>query len=82
MNNKKLPKILGTGHDIQEVLRVWRSLEAVVMTLGEQDLQTLYRAELAGKGRRLFLQRIYGRFSRMRALKEQAELRGGIKDGD
>jgi len=75
------PKVLSTGQEVNEVLRVWRSLEAVVMTLGEADLLTLLEAEKAGGGRKVFLQRIFGRHAKVRASRETAEMRAAVKHG-
>lgn len=63
-----------------DTLRTWRTMDAVVMTADEPTLRDLLEAEKTGKGRRLFLQRIYGRLSRVRAKREAAELKAAAKD--
>lgn len=63
-----------------EVLRTWRTMNDAVTTGSEELLSELLEAEAQGKGRHLFIQRIYGRFSRLRAARESKELKAMIKD--
>jgi hypothetical protein len=64
----------------ESVLRTWRTLEAAIMTLSEEACWTLLREETAGIRRRLFVQRIYGRASTLRAARETKELRALINE--
>lgn len=50
------------------------------MVATESDLHLLLVAEKEGRGRHLFLQRIYGRMTKVRAKTEMDELRAAIKD--
>lgn len=63
-----------------ETLRTWRTLEEAVMQCDEPTLKELLEAEKQGKGRRLFLQRIFGRYTMVRAARETRELKAAIKD--
>jgi hypothetical protein len=71
---------LSDGTPFIEVMRVWRSLEALIMKLNETDVWNLYQFELANGGRHLFLQRLYGRFTRLRAAREVADLKAATRD--
>lgn len=69
---------LGVLH--ADILRVWRTLDADIMTRTEEQCWALLEVEKTGKARRLFLQRIYGRASRLRASREIYELRRLFSD--
>lgn len=64
----------------EEILRVWRTMNDYVMDASEENLWGLYRYELEHKARRLFLQRLYGRASKLRAQREAKELRESARD--
>lgn len=63
-----------------EILRVWRTLEAVIMDMPEPQAWALFQYEKDNKGRHLFLQRLYGRASTLRARREAREISTSIKD--
>lgn len=78
----KAPKavLLSNGDNPSDVVRVFRTMEVVINNLGEDDLNILMAHEKANAGRRIFLQRIYGRMTRIRAKRETAELKEATKD--
>ena len=81
MSTRRPFRTLSTGEAVDDVLRVWATTNAFVMKATEEDLNLLLAVEKAGKARRLFLQRIYGRMTRLRAKRETDDLRAVAKDG-
>lgn len=65
---------------LEDDLRNWRNLRAVVMKSDEEWLQKLLKHEMATKGRKLFLQSIYGRYSKLRYKREQADIMSAAKE--
>lgn len=60
--------------DAKDVLKDWTSLNDYLRECkSEKELDTLLKAEVKGKGRGVFLSRIYSRFNRLRAARERRE---------
>jgi len=57
-----------------QCLRTWATLNAHVKKLTESELSWLLQLELAGEARTQFIIRIYGRFNRLRTIRERKEL--------
>jgi len=74
------PPPTGLPENAADILRVWRTLEAVIMDMPEPQAWALLQYEKDNKGRHLFLQRLYGRASTLRSQREARELRASIKD--
>lgn len=55
-------------------LKSWQELNKQIKKLGERQLHMLLSEERAGAKRPTFLTRIYGRFSKVRELRERREL--------
>lgn len=71
--SKKLPKNL-TEAGLRGALSSWTSLNNVVGELSEDQLMALLKLEQQGARRPTFLMRIYGRYNRVRALRERQAL--------
>lgn len=54
----------------------WQALNAHVQTMDEQELQKLLKKEQMNKNRMQFLIRIYGRYNKLRTIRERKELIG------
>lgn len=52
----------------------WRELRAKLVTCSEQEAAEWLRAERAGERRPMFLNALYGRFAKLRAMRERQEL--------
>jgi len=63
--------------DVASLLQTWTSLCEDIMGLPRPALRQLMEAELAGRRRAVVLMRIYGRYNRLRALDEKADLLAG-----
>jgi hypothetical protein len=61
-------------------LRTWRALHEVINTLNEEECFNLLEDEKKFGRRRLFLQRIYGRWSKLRDRREAKELQAMAVD--
>lgn len=59
---------------LKEVLRNWRTLMAGMTTLDEKDAYWCLQHEIANGRRPAFVDRLYGRFSKLRQLRERREL--------
>ena len=77
---KPPPRDPNLPEDAENILRIWRALDKEVMLLSEDALWALLKHEENGRGRRLFLQRIYGRATTLRSIREQKEMHTFIKD--
>lgn len=75
------PRDPNLPEDADSILRIWRTLDKEVMHLSEAALWALLKHEKQGRGRRLFLQRIYGRACTLRSIREQKEMHRFIQDG-
>jgi len=60
--------------DANTVLATWRTLNEALPNLSEDELFKLINKEQAGQRRTRFLDRIYGRYNLVRALRERREL--------
>jgi hypothetical protein len=65
-----------------EILRVYRVLDKEISNCTEQECWDLLAEEKAGRGRRLWLQRIYGRASVLRGKREAKEIREAARDSN
>lgn len=63
---------------IKAILKNQLVLNDYIMELSEKDLSDLIKAEQAGKKREGLFERIYGRFSKVRTLREKGEMRLGL----
>ena len=77
---KTPPRDPNLPENVEEILRVWRTLESVVMSMDEPTLWAVLAYECANKGRHLFIQRLFGRASTLRARRESAFYRLQAKD--
>jgi len=59
-------------------LKTWIALNDVLMApeTTEADIEKLWKAEMLGRARRVFLKRIRSRHNRLRFIREQRELFG------
>jgi len=55
-------------------LETWASLNAHVQTLDEAKLKSLLKQELRGEKRTQFLIRLYGRYNKLRTIRERREM--------
>lgn len=58
-------------------LETWATLNEHVQTLGEEELWDLLEKERKGEARTQFLIRIYGRYNKLRTIRERKELLAG-----
>lgn len=59
--------------DYSDVLKTWRSTLAYINTASEEDVMGALHHERTHKRRPLFLNRIYGRFAKLRCDRETKE---------
>lgn len=55
-------------------LATWATLNRYVQGLDEQTLQALLKKEQKGEARTQFLIRIYGRYNKLRTIRERKEI--------
>jgi len=72
---KKDARILSNGTNVEDVLKTWRSMDLFVREAEEEDLGLLLAHEMKTKKRRIFMTRIYGRFSKLRYNRETRNIR-------
>ena len=63
-----------TRQRLRSVLANWRTLIADINTLDEAEARWCLDTEIAGECRKVFVERLYGRYSRARADRERLEL--------
>jgi hypothetical protein len=69
--------VMMTATDIKMALEDWENLNEALRRATEEDARRMLFAERKGKRRLQYLLRIYGRFNRLRAVRERAELASG-----
>lgn len=67
---KHLPK--REAHPLQS----WGALNHAIMLMSESEVQDLMDEESVGKNRPDFMRRMYGRFKKLREMRELEEMRG------
>lgn len=55
----------------------WGKLNAAIMIMSESEIQELMDLEACGKNRPDFMRRMYGRYKKLREIRELEELRHG-----
>lgn len=60
--------------DYTYLLENWAALNASLMDLSEEQVETLLNEERSGQKRPAFLLRLYGRFNTLRTQRERREL--------
>lgn len=55
-------------------LETWDTLNKAVLKLNEEELKELLKKEQKGEARTQFLNRIYGRYIKLRTIRERKEL--------
>lgn len=56
---------------MSEALATWVNLNSVIITMGEEECQSLFEEEKKGKHRKMFLLRIHSRMNKLRADRER-----------
>ncbi len=67
-----------SDEDVQALLSDWRRLNADIMDLPLVAVRQLLKVEVNGRKRPTVLNRLYGRFSELRAPLERADLLKGV----